>query len=181
MRKRKKRKKKTPRASSHYTRGRTRRRHRQWHVPGSLDVFPSFVGRPERPGILVGMEMKDSYAVAALVMCFAGSVGGDAPRVVFPSVGQPRMLCIIANMDQMECTLAGLVFPVFLSVVKPGMLVIIARMDQKERYVAPCRKLRIFSSCLVIHKDVDFPVVAQILIPCSADQRDSTVVHGQGG
>ena len=67
--KKKRRKRRLPRTSSHSTRGRARRRHRPWHVPGwysgfgaSRAVFPSFVGRPELPGIVVGMEEKDSYA-----------------------------------------------------------------------------------------------------------------------
>ena len=71
--------------------GRARRRHRQWHVPGwcsgfgaSHAVFPSFIGMPEWPAFMVGMDVKDSYAVAALVfdcssgMCCACFPGCDA-------------------------------------------------------------------------------------------------------
>ena len=60
-RKRKKRRKKrTPRtSSSRSTPGRARRRHRQWHAPGwfssVLALFPSYIGRPKLPGIIVGM------------------------------------------------------------------------------------------------------------------------------
>ena len=62
MRKRKKRRKKrTPRtSSSRSTPGRARRRHRQLHAAGwfssVLAVFPSYVGRPMLPGIIVGVE-----------------------------------------------------------------------------------------------------------------------------
>ena len=51
MRKRKKRKKKKlPRG------GRALRRLRQWHIRAPRDVFPSHVGRPQLPGIIVGMD-----------------------------------------------------------------------------------------------------------------------------
>ena len=62
MRKRKKRRKKrTPRTSSSRSNpGRARRRHRQLHAAGLfssvLAVFPSYVGRPMLPGIIVGVE-----------------------------------------------------------------------------------------------------------------------------
>ena len=51
MRKRKKRKKKKlPRG------GRALRRLWQWHIHASRVVFPSYVGRPQLPGIIVGMD-----------------------------------------------------------------------------------------------------------------------------
>ena len=59
----KKRKKKLPRGR--VSRGRTRRRQRQWHVSGSpggfllCAVFPSFVDWPEMPCIMAGMDQKD--------------------------------------------------------------------------------------------------------------------------
>ena len=64
QRKKKKRKKrKLPRtSSSRSTPGRARRRRRQWHASGwfsVLAVFPSLVGRPKLPGIIVGMDQKD--------------------------------------------------------------------------------------------------------------------------
>ena len=49
-------------SSSRSTHGRARRRHRQWHAPcwfSVLAVFPSYVGRPELPGIIVGLDQKD--------------------------------------------------------------------------------------------------------------------------
>ena len=50
----------------------------------------SFVGRPELPGMMVGMDVKDS------VMCCAGFAGCDAPRAVFSSVvARPEMLGIM--------------------------------------------------------------------------------------
>ena len=37
-------------------------------------------------------------------MCRVGFTGYDAPRVIFPSgVAKPRMLCILASMDQKDC------------------------------------------------------------------------------
>ena len=84
-RRKKRKKKKLPRGGSSCARA--RRRHRQWHVPGwfscfgaSHAVFPSIVGRPERPSLLVGMHI-----------CCSGSADYDAPRVMFPSgVARPR-------------------------------------------------------------------------------------------
>ena len=49
-------------------------------------------------------------------------------------------------------------------VFRPQMQVIMAGMDQKERYVAPCRKLRIFRSCRS-SQVVDFPVLVQRPFP----------------
>ena len=80
------------------------------------------------------------------------------------------MLRIMAGTDQRDSYAVGWftgIAPraVFLLVVyRPKMLVIMAGMDQKERYVAPCRKLRIFRSCSSSHV-VDFPVVVQRPIP----------------
>ena len=116
----KKRKKKTPRS----TLCRAHRRIRQWHVPGwfagfgaSHAVFPSFFSRPQRPGILVCMDEKDSNAVAAPVFvyinntCYAGFACCDAPRTVFLTVDDwPLMLGIIAGMDQKERYVAVLLF-----------------------------------------------------------------------
>ena len=97
-RRKKKRKKKLPKTSSF-----ARRRHRQWHVPGwfsgfgaSHAVFPSIVGRPELPGLMVDVDVKDSF------VCHAGFAGGHAPRVLPPSVVRPKMLCIMAGMDQKD-------------------------------------------------------------------------------
>ena len=63
----KKRKKRVPRTSSHSSCGRARCRQRQWHArnAGFCDdppraVFPSSVGLPELPAILVGVFQKDS-------------------------------------------------------------------------------------------------------------------------
>ena len=77
---------------------------RQWHVPGwfsgfgaSRAVFPSIVGRPELPGLVVGMDEKDCFT------CYAGCAGGDAPRVLFPTVvDRPRMLGIMAVMERKD-------------------------------------------------------------------------------
>ena len=102
---RKRRKRSLPRTSPHSSRGRARRRQRQCYVRGwfccfssSLAVSPSFVGMPELPDTMVGMDVMDSF------MCYAGFAAGDAPRVVFPSVGQPRMLRIMDGMDQKDTT-----------------------------------------------------------------------------
>ena len=60
-RKRKKRRKrKLPKTSSSRS---SRRLHRQWHVPGWF--ASSFVGRPELPGIMVGVDVKDSIPCCA--------------------------------------------------------------------------------------------------------------------
>ena len=53
-------------------------------------MSPSFVGRPKLPSFM-GMDEKDSYAVAAPVvdsgigMCYAGIAGCGTPRVMLPS------------------------------------------------------------------------------------------------
>ena len=67
-RRKKKRKRTTPRTSSHSSRGRAHRRQRQWYVHcwcccfgAPHTVFPSFVGRTELPGIIVGMNQKDFF------------------------------------------------------------------------------------------------------------------------
>ena len=81
--KKKRKEKKLPRVR--FSHNLSRRRHRQWVAPNW------FFGRPELPGIMVGMDVKES-------LCFAGYA---TPRVAFPSgVVRPRMLCIMASMDQ---------------------------------------------------------------------------------
>ena len=110
-RKRKKRKKKKlPKASSRSSYSRARRRQRQWHsrfadFPGDFllrAVFPS-----ELLGILAVMNQKDSTTLVVIHgsgICWVGFTGHDAPRVTFPSgVAKPRMLCILAGMDQKDC------------------------------------------------------------------------------
>ena len=50
-------------------------------------------------GIMAGMDQDDSYCG----MYKAGIVGYDALRAVFPSlVGRPRVLAILAGMDQKD-------------------------------------------------------------------------------
>ena len=63
-RKRKKRRKKTPRTSSSC--GRAHRRQRQWWLRwfSAYAVSPSFVGWPELPSIMAGMNQKDSIHCA---------------------------------------------------------------------------------------------------------------------
>ena len=57
-------------------------------------------------GILAVMNQKDSTTLVVnhgSGMCRVGFTGYDAPRVVFPSgVAKPRMLCILASMDQID-------------------------------------------------------------------------------
>ena len=113
-RKKKKRKRKLPKSSSsRSTCGRPRRRQRQWHAPGwfpgfdaSHAVFPSSVGMPEFPGILAGMDQKDSGALI-VDSCSdtykAGIDGDNAPRAVFSSLVRRSMtLCIMARMVQKD-------------------------------------------------------------------------------
>ena len=176
QRKRKKRKK-TPRTSSHVL----------GFFPGfgaSHAVFPSIVGRPELPGLMVGMDVKDS------LVCYAGLAGGDASCVMFPSVvARPRMLCIMAGMDQKDSTHGALVVDSGSGICRAGfswycasrcvpfctrqaqMLCIMAGMNQKDGseaarqgHLHPCRGAVAFS----YGPD------------CSAD-RVSTVAPGQGG
>ena len=63
-------------------------------------VFPSLVGRPRVPGILAGMDQKDSHAPfpgKAVIAC------DTAPRAVFSSlVHKPLMLGIMADMNQRD-------------------------------------------------------------------------------
>ena len=100
-RKRKKRRKRRlPRTSSHSSCGRARRRQRQWlgciaGFPGDVTpraVFPSSVGMSEFPGILAGMDHKDSGALivgSCSYMCKA-RIAGFTARCVFPLVvGRP--------------------------------------------------------------------------------------------
>ena len=83
--KRKKRKRRLPRTSSRPSRGRARRRQRQWHVSGSPgDVFlraafPSVVVRPEMPCIMASLDLKDRCSG----LFKAGIAGDSEPRAVF--------------------------------------------------------------------------------------------------
>ena len=102
-RKKKRKKKKLPRGR--VSRGRARRRQRQWHVSGSpgdvllCAVFPSIVDRPEMPCIMACMDQKDRCSC----LHKAGIAGYDAPRAVFSSsVGRPRLPGILAGMDQKD-------------------------------------------------------------------------------
>ena len=65
---------------------------------------PARVHRPAMLGIMVGLDQMDCSMLVVVYgsgMCFAGLAGYDAPRVMFPSgVAKPRMLCIMAVMDQ---------------------------------------------------------------------------------
>ena len=64
-------------------------------------------------GIMAGLYSKDSSTLVVVYgsgMCNAGLAGHDVPRVMFPSgVARPRMLCIMADMDQKDSTLRALV------------------------------------------------------------------------
>ena len=110
-RKRKKRRKRgLPRTSSCPSRGRARCRQRQWHTlyagfPG--DVLLRAVLPSELLGVLAVMNQKDSTTLVVIHgsgICLVCSTGHDAPRVIFPSgVAKPRMLCILAGMDQKDC------------------------------------------------------------------------------
>ena len=153
--KKKKRKKRLPRSSSHSSCGRARCRQLQRHVCTagfagddlSRAVFPSSVGLPELPGILVGVFQKDSgvrFVDSGSGMSQAG-FADIPPRAVFLSiVAWPLMLRILAGIDQKECCsgiyktgLDGDNAPraVFFSLVgRPRMLVILADTDQKDSY-----------------------------------------------
>ena len=96
---RKRRKRRAPRTSSHSSSRRARRRPRQWHTryagfPGDplRAVFSSSVGMPVFPGILAGMDQKDSGALivdSCSDKCKA-RIAGFTPRYVFPlAVGRP--------------------------------------------------------------------------------------------
>ena len=69
-------------------------------------VFPSSVGLPELPGILVGVFQKDSgvrFVDSGSGMSQAG-FADISPRAVFLStVAWPLMLRILAGTDQKEC------------------------------------------------------------------------------
>ena len=96
----KKRKKRLPR-----TCGRARHRHRRWHAPGWFPVFPAFVGRPELPGIIVGMVQDDSllHSLSTPAVASAGLVWLVAPRAVFPVVvDRPAMPGTMAGMHQQD-------------------------------------------------------------------------------
>ena len=66
------------------------------------DVFPSVFGWPERPGIMVGMDEKDSIPCALIDgtgMCKSG-ITGFTLRVVFLSLSSGLMLSIMAGVNQ---------------------------------------------------------------------------------
>ena len=125
-------------------------------TPAVSGLLCWYVGRPELPGIMVGVDVENSY------MCYAGY---DAPRVLFPSVFvRRRMLCILVGMEGSTqrafvvdfgsgtyCAgSAGNVTyrAVFSSVVvRPKMLGIMAGMNQKGRYVEIVRWFRGAENC----------------------------------
>ena len=99
----KKRKKKLPRGR--VSRGRARRRQRQWHgsgFPGVVplrSVSPLVVDRPKMPCIMAGTDQKD--CCSGLIK--AGIACDNAPRAVFSIlVGRPRVLGILAGIDQKD-------------------------------------------------------------------------------
>ena len=106
--------KRVPRTSSHSSWGRARRQQRQRHVrtagfPGDdlpRAVFPSSVGLPELPGILVDVFQKDSgvlFVDTGSGMSQAG-FADFSPRAVFLSiVAWPLMLRILAGIDKKDC------------------------------------------------------------------------------
>ena len=158
-RKKKRKKKKLPRGR--FSRGRARRRQRQWHVSGSPGdvllraVFPSFVDRPEMPCIMAGMDQKDRCSC----MYKAGIDGYNASRAVFPSlVDRPRMLGILAGMDLKDSCcgmsyagIAGDSAPraVFVPFVRSMMLRIMAGMHQKDSCPRRTGKLDYFGDDVV--------------------------------
>ena len=121
----------------------------------------------------------------------AGFAGYDAPRVMFPSVvARPRMLRIMASMDQKDSTLRALIVDSSSGTCRAGfawycasrcfpfctwqsqMLRIVAGMNQKDSSEAahqghfhPCRGAEAFP-----HGP-----------DCAADHRGSPVAPGQGG
>ena len=159
-RKRKKgRKRKLPKSSSsRSTCGRARRRQRQWHAPGwfprfdaSHAVFPSSVGMPEFPGILAGMDQKDSGPLivdSCSDMCKA-RIAGFTARCVFPLVvGRPagrsvwtrRTIMQFAGFTGDDAPRAVLLF----FVVRPKMFGIMAGMTQKDSCLEEYHKIGFF-------------------------------------
>ena len=104
---------------------------RFWLVFWFRAVFPSIVGRPERPGLTFGVDS-------------CGFAGYDAPRVLFPSgvawPGRQYSSCFVVNRCSGLCKVgfSGDYAPrtMFPSVVAwPKTLGILAGMDQKNSYV----------------------------------------------
>ena len=123
------------------------------------------------PGLRVGMDVKDS-----LVCCV-----GDASCVMFPSVvARPRMLCIMAGMDQKDSTHSALVVDSSSGICRAEFFLYSAGPDALHHW--PVWTRRTVPRQLV--KVICIPVVAQLLLSygpdCSAD-RVSTVAPGQGG
>ena len=180
----KRRKKRTPPTS---TRGRARRRHRQSHVLGwysgfsaSHAVYPSFVGRPERPGIMVGKDEKDSYAVTALVFdctSYAGFAGIFLLTLGSLSVAvRPKMLGIMAGMNQKDVTWRD-VLTLFLTC--PSCATTGAAGYRVQKTVGFSAVAALWQGRRHSWRDAE----ADFRGPdCSADQwRDSPVALGQGG
>ena len=163
-RKRKKRRKRrTPRTSSCSSRCRARRRPRRWHAPGWFSsvhaVFPSHVGRPQLPGIIVGMVQDDSLrssstlAVAytglvslvfLLALCSSLSLAGPrcsasrpfwTRRTVtrfFLAVACARLVLLVLYTSRCVFHLVG----------RPMMLSIMAGMNQNESFLCALRRQR---------------------------------------
>ena len=109
----KRRKRRTPRTSSNSSCGRARRRLRKWHarlagLPGDVPfraVFPLVVVRPAMFDFMAVVNQKDSTSLVVnnlgSGMCRVVFTGYDALCVMFLSgVAMPKMLCILAGMDQ---------------------------------------------------------------------------------
>ena len=138
---------------------RTRKKRRKRRLPRGVRIRgcgQGFRSRSSLSGARVraGMYKKD---ISTLLFdlgsgkCYTGLAGYDAPHVMFPSgVARPRMLCIMADMDQKDSTHRALVVnhgsglcmvgftddsaprAVFLPLVRPKMLRIMAGTHQKD-------------------------------------------------
>ena len=76
-----------------------------WLVSWVL-VLPTLCSRRSS----AGLSFQASWLVWTVICAMLGLLVCDAPRVVFPSgVARPRMLCIMADMDQKDSTLRALV------------------------------------------------------------------------
>ena len=168
-RRKKRRKKRTPRTSSHSSLGRARRQKMEvacsWLVCW-FRCFPrcvvslSFVGRPELPGIMVGIDVQDSFMFCA---------GCDAPLAVFPLVvARLEMLGIMAGMNQKDRHVARLLF------TRPFVV-----CNNRCRWLRGAKKLRIFRSCSSFSWSSTSLFMTQRLIfmvpGCLVDHRDSPV------